>query len=661
MLQDAETRKLEDVLRAIATAARSLRLYPPASPIPRQSVETVVSALEVYFADGAPVLSLALAREGFSIDGTPVGTQIPGARELSDELRTHGAAEIDLMPETTVDELLAFLSIMARPADEVRAEGGLSALAAAAGVENVRVADVQLTVVDQSASASGADVEEFLRDLSADADKLGAWYSSAATGDPAAFQEGLLELMRVAGPEGRTQLLASLAETFRQQDSDGKDALLALAMDPGGVRELAGQMFTHLESGEIAGSVLEGVFGKNMLSLSNALTKLPLESVTAQVRAEVQSMLPDTGHTAKEADFLDHMLEVRSLATPEPSLVDADRTYRAVVQAATIRDEDVARARGAVAASAGSLNSGSVRTMLSLLDQQQDFELYCASADNLASMVPRLIEQGDLVLASRVITELSNRQAAATGPWPELSARLESALQTAAGPRSMAALVSAVMLNPQHVPAAQEIVRYAGDTGGPALMAEAIAQKDAGLVVAEQLLGRRVIDLLNAAAHSAQWFQLGPVVTRLAADGGPHSVATIEALMRRPDEQSRREVATALAAAGGPIATKLLPAALRDSSPEVAIVAARAIARSGAPGSAALLASRIAEIDIDNADYLLGKELIGALARTPDPAADEALAKLASRRAIIKRGHFADVQTLVAQAQQLRAQGGAGR
>ena len=131
--------------------------------------------------------------------------------------------------------------------------------------------------------------------------------------------------------------------------------------------------------------------------------------------------------------------------------------------------------------------------------------------------------------------------------------------------------------------------------------------------------------------------------------------------MRRPDEQSRRETASALAAIGGPVSARLLGIALRDPSAEVAIIAARAIARSGVPGSAALLSARVSEIDLDNADFLLGRELIGALARTPEPAADEALAKLASRRALIKRGHFAEVQALVGQAQQARAQGEVGR
>jgi len=79
------------------------------------------------------------------------------------------------------------------------------------------------------------------------------------------------------------------------------------------------------------------------------------------------------------------------------------------------------------------------------------------------------------------------------------------------------------------------------------------------------------------------------------------------------------------------------------------------------PGSAALLAARLSELDVDTNDFLLARELITGLARTPEPAADEALAKLGSRRALIKRGHFTEVQQLVARAQAVRARDGVAR
>jgi len=104
-----------------------------------------------------------------------------------------------------------------------------------------------------------------------------------------------------------------------------------------------------------------------------------------------------------------------------------------------------------------------------------------------------------------------------------------------------------------------------------------------------------------------------------------------------------------------PASIRLPGVALRDPSPEVAMVAARAVAKSGVSGSATLLTSRLAELDVDTGDFLLAREIITGLARVPEPAADVALARLGSRRALIKRGHFAEIQQLVARAQAVRA------
>lgn len=662
MLEPATSQRLDHALRSLATASRSLRLYPPTSPIPHQTVAVAIDALEEFFASGVPLMSVSLARDGFAYGGEPVATTVQGAAELATELRGHGIAEIDFEPGVTADELLSFLTISARGADDVRDEGGLGVLATSAGVDHVRVIDIQLTVIDLAAAhGDGLDYGDFLRELAADPDKLTTWFSAASSGDPATFEDGLIELMCASGPQGLERLIDSMSSAFLAQSSDGKDALLGLSMDDGPVRDLTGHLFGLLRTPDIASSVLGGTFGKNMLSLSGALTNLPLERITAAVRAEVQAMLPATGHTEKEATFLTHMLEVRGRREAEPPLVDADKTYNAVLQASSLKAEDIARARSALTASAGALSSASVRTMLALLDQQQDFELYCAGADNLAGIVPVLIEQGDLALASRVLTELANREARDTGPWPELSARLRDALAKAAGPRSMEALVNAVVANRELAPAAVQIMRHAGESGASALVGTAIAHKEVGLEVADHLLGRRLIDLLHSAAPQAQWFQLKPIVTRLAEAGDPRSISAIETLLARPDEQSRREVATGLATIGTSASMRLLGVALRDPSPEVAMVAARTVAKSGAPGSAALLIARLAELDVDTGDFLLAREIITGLARVQDPATDAALSRLGSRRALIKRGHFTEIQQLVARAQAVRARQGVAR
>jgi hypothetical protein len=652
--------RLENAVRALATASRAIRLYPAASPLRAQAAEAASAALEVLFRDGLPVVSLTVARDGFTTCGEPVGSTTSGVGELVDELRSHGVAELSITPGCNTDELLGFLTVLGAEPAVVRMQGGISATLAGNGVECIRATDVQLTVVEHVGPAPDEDIDEFLRSLAQDPEKLAAWFAVAALGDPRAFEESLMELVRVSGPSGYSGMLAALATAFCAQRAEAKDALLGLAMDTGPTRDLVGEMFGLLTSSDIATSVLEGALGKNMLLLSTALTRLPLDQVTAEVRAEVQAMLPSTGHTTKEAEFLDHMITVRERLEPETPLVDADDTYRTVSAAVALSDEAIAQARGAVESSQEHATAAGVGTLLLLLDQQSDFALYVRCLDTLAAVVPALIERGDLDLAARVLSELSRRQTADIGPWPELSGRLREALSAAAGTRSMGALLDAVLDDPTLVPVARDIVRLSGDGAADALVGAAIDRKGPGLSAAEELLGRRFIDTLSHQALQAQWFQLAPVSARLAKDGDPRAAQALDTLMRRPDDQSRREVATGLAEADGPLASRLLGQALADKSAEVVIVAARAAGRAGRVDVAPVIAARIGQLDIDNTDFLVGRELIAALARIPDPISDTTLAKLAGRRALLRRGRFAEVQDLVGQARAYRAQAQAG-
>ena len=538
----------------------------------------------------------------------------------------------------------------------MRTAGGVACELAATGATHVSVVEVQLTVLDETPLEAHMDSDEFLRSLVLDPEQMSAWFAGAATADPAAFEEGLMELLRVSGPSGFMRLLESLAAAFIAQSPEAKDVLLGLSLDDGPTRDLTAGVFSLLSPGDIATSVLEGDFGRNMLSLSTALTRLPLERVTEEVRAEVQALLPSAGHSEDEAQFLSHMIEMREAAEPEPTLTEADGIYRAVVEAATVADETVDDARESVLDSQRSANATTVRTMLSLLDQDEDFDLYCQSMDSLAEMVPGLIEDKEIDLACTVLLELTRREAVEIGPWPDLSSRVAEALEAASGTRSMGSLVRAVVDDPLLTPAARAFLRLAGP-GAPALLVSAaIELKDAGLDVAAQMLDRRFGEILAAQAPSAPWHQLAPVAARLAADGGPAALNALGTLMRRPDAQSRREVVLGVAQTGGPAAMRVLAKALSDPSTDVVLAAARALGKSGSEDAANILASRLEQTDIDNDDFDVVVELIGALAQVPGSVADETLAKLSMRRGFLKRARYGEIQDLLNRAQAYRAQ-----
>ena len=647
-------RELEAVVRGVATAAKTLRLYPSTSPIPHQSADAAVTALQSYLA-GEPVLALAVVRDGFACGGEPVAVGMPSAADLADLLRSHGVAEVDFLAGCGTQELLGFLDVLGRAPEDVRASGGLAALVTAEAIENIRVTDVALTVAEETMPADVENVDEFLRELATDPNKLAAWIAAAAHGDPAALAEGLAELRRAAAADAR--LAQSLATAFEMLDADGRDAILTVSMEPGEVRQLAGSAFGLLPTDAIANALAQGVYGQNMLSLSSALTRLPLAERMRSVFGELSSALEAVGKSAKERDFLDHMVEVRTKGIPEPSLTDADG-YRQIAEMARASAEEVGEARTA-AADEHEVSRRSVDTLLMLLDQQGDFDLYCGAADSVAGTVPTLLKQGDLKLATRVIAELATRATRAKQPWPGLDERLRASMKKAFSASSIKGLLAAVVADPACANEAAELVRHAGDAAYEQVATEAIPLKAPGLAAAELLIGRRLVDQLAMLAPRLQWYQVGPVARRLACESDHRASEALRGLIGRADEQSRREAAQGLSEAGS-AGVPPLARMLRDSSLQVVIVAARGLARSGATDGARAIGARLDELDIDGKDFLAGREMISALARIPGDESAAVLRKLASRKALIKRGHFAEVQQLASQALDLQSKAGRG-
>jgi hypothetical protein len=121
-----------------------------------------MEALGSYFADGFTQLVLAVARDGFQDEEGPVGGNIPGGRELADDLRAQGIAVIEFVPSATGEELLALLTTLSLPPAEVHAGGGFGSVGATAGMGSIRVTEVQLTVLDQAGLGDGSD-ESVLR------------------------------------------------------------------------------------------------------------------------------------------------------------------------------------------------------------------------------------------------------------------------------------------------------------------------------------------------------------------------------------------------------------------------------------------------------------------------------------------------------------------
>jgi HEAT repeat protein len=204
---------------------------------------------------------------------------------------------------------------------------------------------------------------------------------------------------------------------------------------------------------------------------------------------------------------------------------------------------------------------------------------------------------------------------------------------------------------------ARQVLGFADDAGKRSFVEEALARHDeAALDAAESILGRRMVDALAAAVPHVGAGQLGLLVRRLVAYGDPVALQAVHDALRRPEELARAQAAEAMAGTTNPMGVRHLATLLKDPSERVVVAAARSLARTPVPGSASALAGCVEQLDVDNKDFGLARELIGCLAQMSDPAAEQALKRLRDRKALIKRGHFADVQRLAGEALAAQAQ-----
>jgi hypothetical protein len=318
-------------------------------------------------------------------------------------------------------------------------------------------------------------------------------------------------------------------------------------------------------------------------------------------------------------------------------------------------DFSATHAEVAIARATGSEKA--LATMLTLLDQQRDFALYCETLDRVAAMVPGLVESGEVELAARVLDQLSERGTAAQGAWPGLRQRLDLAMATALGPATMRALLTRVVEGGEaDLPAARDLIRWGGERSVRNLTDIALASGDPEtFAAAEALVGRRMLDELCRTAATVKPGGVAAVARRLAiAASEPRCATALELLATRPDSASRRELAAAISRVDTTTAVLLTEKLIGDRDSEVAMVAARGLGHNQGDGASRVLASRLSHLDPDGRDFQLAREIVLSLARHKDPISKAALERMAARRSLMKRGNFTAMQEIVRQAQQMQ-------
>lgn len=635
-----ENPTLTKVMRTLGAAWRALRLYPPTSAMPRAAAAAVFAAVGEYL-DAEPALKLDVVRDGFMLRGLDGILTAPGVPEIADALASHGVGEVHFISPPTAEEVITLLSAGQLQQHELQELGGMQAALNAADVGSIRVVAVVLQKIEAPPEIPEEEADRFFAELAADSMRLSLYLRSLLAFDDEGLIEGLNTLAAAAVDPptfGKT-----LAEAFFELDQDGKDRLLEAYIDLEALRDVGVSMLMNISPVELISTLRGGRFGTSPLALSFGITRVPVPYAVSELKAEARDALLAGDVAGPEVAFLERMIDARSAGAPEPSLVDTQPAYRAMLAASRVAPGQLESVQ-ADAANRRQLNATSVGVAMVLLDAAQNLRAYARVLGALARAVPHLLEIGNPDLAMWALRESTRRVQQSDKPWPELQNQLRGALEVSCGARSMAALMALSSGNERAVEDAKELLTLGGELAARSMATAALASEDEhAMEFAEAVLGRRLPELLAPEAPHADARHVAKLAQLFAASGGPACVLALGQLVARPEDRVRAEAARGISAAGGQAAGAFMPKLLRDSSESVVKVAIHVLARTNAPGSVEMLAKRLVEIESDK-DISVAREIIGVLASAPSPAAEAALKEVADKGSFLRKGRVAETR-----------------
>jgi hypothetical protein len=203
-----ETVRLSDFARACKAATRIVALYPATHPAIQASLSKVAESCERLRSRGVALVTVL--PDALLLDGRAPAKGDSSLGELAAVLHSHLIGELRITGELTAHAWHAFLTLLSRPFDDIRAEGGIERAWAASGGGPIDVRQI--------------DYRQVLRERSGD------------------FESGW------------THIIANyLQGEFSDLDDEAMSALMQIAQDPGRFKEFTEQLVTKASEGGIRG------------------------------------------------------------------------------------------------------------------------------------------------------------------------------------------------------------------------------------------------------------------------------------------------------------------------------------------------------------------------------------------------------------------------
>ena len=191
--------RLAEFSRVCKAAARAVSLYPGGHPAITVSLTRLEQAAARLTENGP--YSLQVLGDGLIVDGARMARPDPAVTELASLLHRHLVGRLTLNAGANAESWRTLLLLLARPPEEVRADGGLGKLWATAGGPSLEITEIDYSEVLREKQGLAATIDAII---------LAAMSGPTLTVDEAALQ-ALLEI--VEDPSKLEQLMTQLEQT----------------------------------------------------------------------------------------------------------------------------------------------------------------------------------------------------------------------------------------------------------------------------------------------------------------------------------------------------------------------------------------------------------------------------------------------------------------
>ncbi len=681
-----QSSSIENILKQMASALKTLRIYPAQNPIPAQAIKKFYQALE-QFLEGEGGLRIKVTKECFichNLTIEPTGNELISS--LLQELYTRGLSQITFFSSLTEEELTNFLSLLNLEPQTIRAKGGLSSLLWEKEIVNIIVQEVspkifppaQLSEVEalekefphqnllelmlEKISLSPEETKIILNFLS-QADNLTEIIKEALEkGDLETIYQSIIKIAQVFRqelPDIASHYFRNLIEAILSLDEKTRNELFSKKLLPHLEEDELAPLFSQLSVPELVNILSTAIKDKEIpiqkipkliekLNLSEEANKETLILLGKRV-AGIVPLLRTFENSIKERE---EKQSLEGLTLEEKPLEDIETTL-AIETTLEFTEEEKEKLQELIK-SGNELETALpvINTLIDMLSLEDKFENFSQILTSLENLMPSLISAGEFNLSVKIVNAFRDQYLSKSNFPPKFRERLNQSVRKAASPDKINQILSSLQYlekESEEFKRAYSYLLLLDRSWVVTSLLELLAQEkqiSMRKLILNLLvdLGQHEIPILGNKVNDPRWYLVRNVVTVLGLISREEALPYLAKVISHPDSRVRHEVIKALGAIGGKKAYELMASVLEGKDAEDSSIVIKIAAKTKNPQMVPHLAKIIEERDFFGKKIDLKKMAVDALSQVATPEVIPVLEKCLQKKSFLFRARNKEIK-----------------